>query len=434
MSTRKKMKASCCFFLSILLVLNHSVSACTILTCAKKGEVFAAGNEDDPMPFARVWFNPRTKSRYGSVCFGFADLQVQAAMNEYGLFFDFTAQYDIDFSKLHLAHPYNGDLFFEILGKCKTVPEALEYLKKYDFTASAQATISDASGRSVVINPAAKIEKQGDFQVNTNFNIINAEKGNYYCHRYDFAKQMLSGASSVSVPFLKTVLERTHQEGGLSTQYSYIFDQKRGIIHVYLFHDFEHSWVIDLKKELQKGYRMENLADHFPLSFAYETFIKQDPLYQKELILGEIVKKGLDNTVCHYLSAMDSLQGRDSALAVSMLEVALQLLKNAWNQHADGGMWEYWFSLPKGYNVEHFKDDRLNAADRIFLVLMNRKQFDIKLRHLIFEMYAYSSLVQGNTAVAKEYYEKCIAEPAETFPATYNRGKEMLGRLKYLKS
>src|SRR5687768_17633960 len=123
-----------CLLIIIFLLHGYVASnACTIIAASMNGEVLAGGNEDYENPFVRLWFNPPTKDRYGSVCFGFPDLQAQAAMNEHGLFFDFTAQGGIDPSKLNLKNPYYGDLFFEILGKCKNIEEVLVFLEKHDY-------------------------------------------------------------------------------------------------------------------------------------------------------------------------------------------------------------------------------------------------------------------------------------------------------------
>ncbi len=410
----------------ILLFISNNISACTIVSCSLKGKVFAAANEDDYTSFSRIWFNPKTSTRYGSVCFGLPDLQVQAAMNEFGLFFDFTAQYDIDPSKYHLKNPYNGDLFFEILGKCKNVKEALDFLSTNDYAFSSQALLADAEGNSVIINAGAKVIKKGNYQINTNFNICNVATGNYSCRRYDIANEMLSGATSLSVPFFKAILDATHQEGKLSTIYSNIYDLKRGIIYVYLFHNFNKVYVIDLKKELKKGYRLENLADHFPACFSYETFVQNDPDYKKELIMNEIDKKGLDYTVSHFISMNDTT----SVNNLDMINVSLQLLRNSWNQHANGGMWEYWFGLPGGYAITHFEDKRLDAATEILSSVMKQEKIDSRYMHFTYEIYAYINLVQGKTQIAKEYYEKVISNPTESFPISLNRAKEMLNRIK----
>ena len=410
----------------IFLFIGNNVSACTIVSCSLKGKVFAAANEDDYTSFSRIWFNPRTSTRYGSVCFGLPDLQVQAAMNEYGLFYDFTAQYDIDPSKFHLKNPYNGDLFFEILGKCKNVKEALDFLSTHDYAFSSQALLADAEGNSVVINAGAKVIKKGNYQINTNFNICNVATGNYSCRRYDIANEMLSRATKLSVPFFKAILDATHQEGKLSTIYSNIYDLKNGIIYVYLFHNFNSVYVIDLKKELKKGYRLENLAEHFPLYFSYETFMQSDPGYKKELIMTEINNKGLENTITHYLSLTDTSGSNDLAL----IDVSLQLIRNSWNEHANGGMWEYWFSLPGGYLITQYKDKRLDAAAEILSNIMKHGKLDSKYRYFSYEIYAFINLVQGKTQIAKEYYEKAISNPSETFAVSFDRAKEMLNRIK----
>jgi hypothetical protein len=218
----------------------HVGYACTIVSASLKGEVFAAANEDDYTPFSRIWFNPATRDRFGSVCFGQNDLQAQAVMNEYGLFIDFTQQ-NIDPSRYPIQNAYPGDWVMDMLGQCKTVKEALAFLRMHPYAYASQALIADAQGSSAIFNVAAQVEKQGHFQINTNFDVRELKTGNYSCQRYDIANQMLSGATELSVSFFKDLLGRVHQEGSLSTQYSVICDLKRGLIHLYNFHDYENG-------------------------------------------------------------------------------------------------------------------------------------------------------------------------------------------------
>ncbi len=407
------------FLLAGFLLFNYTCFCCTIVSCARNGQVFAAGNEDDYLStlYARVWFNPPTNGHYGMVSFGLPDLQAQTIMNEYGLFVDFTAQYSINPSKFNIQHPYYGDLFFEILSTCKNVKEALAFLKDHQYAYSSQALLADAEGNSVIVNVEANTIKEGDYQVNTNFNICDLKKG-VSDRRYNIAKEMLSGHANLSVGYFRDILNRTHQEGNLTTLYSYVFDIKKGLIYVYFFHNFDNAWVIDIKKELKKDYRLENLADHFPTSYAYETLIQKDPGYKKEQVLAEIYTKGADNVITKYLS--------DTSLYSTMLEVGLQLVKDAWNQQGNGGMWLYWFGLPGGYSVQHFTDSRLNAAQRIFTSLLQRRAPDIKLKNFMIEIEAYINLVQGNTKEAKYLYEQASASQNDAYPLSYNRAKEML--------
>lgn len=416
-------------FLSVLIILlsyHNTIKACTIFSCSRGGETFAAANEDDVTPFTRIWYNPATKDRYGSVCFGAPDMQAAAAMNEYGLFYDFAAA-NYDLSKLNLKNPYKGDLMWEILGKCKTVKEAIVILKQYDYAISAKVLLADKEGNSIVITPGGIIEKKGDFQVNSNCNIIN---GKLSCRRPDIANEMLSGSKENNIDFLKNILDKTHQEGELNTLYSTICDLKKGIIYVYLFHDYNTAYKIDLKSELKKGYHIENLADHFPASFAYESFSKNHSLYLKESIFQEMQDKGMESTIDRYIAESEKADPKNKNLDPALLEVALQLIKYSWNEHNNGAMWDYWFSKPNGYDIQPYQDNRLTSAEKLLKYLSAKEEKDLKLRNFMYEMSGFINMTQGNKSIAKELYEKAITNPDEAYPVTLLRGKEMLSRLK----
>lgn len=382
-----------------------------------------AANEDEYNPFSKMWFNPPTKERYGSVCFGHPDLQAQAAMNEHGLFYDFTAQEGIDPSKFNLKNPYYGDLFFEILGKCKNVKEALAYLKTRDYTFNSQALLADAEGRSVIINAGAIVEKTGNYQINTNFNISKLASKDYTCRRYDIANEMLAKADKISVPLFKDILARTRQEGNLSTQYSNIYDLKRGLIYVYSFHNFEQVYIIDLKKELKKGYRLENVADHFPTSFAYESFVKSHAEYPRELLLSEIDKNGIDKTLAHYQALKDKQtpKGKDS-INTLLIDAGIMLVRKSYNRHFNGEWWSYFFKFPGSYKIWHSQDNQIQAALKIWQSILQDNKTP---GPMLLELYAYINLVAGKKEVTKEYYEKAIAM-APTGSDTSTRGRKML--------
>jgi hypothetical protein len=408
-------------------MLSHftTTHACTIFSCARGGEVFAAANEDDYTPFTRIWYNPGTADRYGSVCFGGPDMQVASAMNEHGLFFDF-AQASYDLGKLKLTNPYSGFLMWEVLGKCRNVKEAIALIEKYDYNSASQVLLADREGNSILVNPEGIIEKKGAFQVNANCNIVN---GKLACRRPEIVNEALGGSKNNSLPFLKKVLDNTHQEGALTTLYSTVCDLQRGVIYAYFFHNYDTAYKIDLKAELEKGYRIENLADHFPASFAYESFSKNHSLYLKESIIEEMNKNGINYTIDHYIAGDKISKSRDSILDAALLEVALQLIKYSWNEHTKGGMWDYWFNLPKGYEVVQFKDTRIDAAARLLKYLSDKEQPDKKLRNFMYEMYAFVNLVQGNLDISKEFYKKSIDRPSETYKVTLTRAKEMMSRI-----
>lgn len=410
---------------SLLFYSINTIKACTIFSCSRGGETFAAANEDDTTPFTRIWFNPATKDRYGSVCFGAPDMQVAAAMNEYGLFFDYTAA-NYDLSKLNLTNPHPGDMMWEILGKCKNVKEAIVILKKYDYISSSKVLIADKEGNSILVNPKGIVEKTGDFQVNANCNTIN---GKLSCLRPEIATEMLSASKENNVDFLKNILDKTHQEGDLNTLYSTICDLKKGIIYVYLFHDYNTVYKIDLKSELKKGYRIENLADHFTPSFAYENFSKNHSLYLKESIFHEMKEKGTDATIDYYIAESKKTAPKNEKLNSALLEVALQLIKYSWNEHNNGSEWEYWFSKPDGYDIKHYKDNKLSSAEKLLQYLSANENKDIKLKNFMYEISGFVNLAQGNITVAKEFYAQSIRNPEETYPITLLRGNEIMKRL-----
>lgn len=412
------------FLIGLLFLDPNLVQACTIFSCARAGEVLVAANEDDDTPFTRIWYSPATKDRYGSVSFGAPDMQTAAAMNEHGLFFDYAAA-SYDLTKFNFTRPYDGVLMWEVLGKCKTVKEALAIIQQYDYNNASQILIADKEGNSVLVNPKGVIQKTGDFQVNANCNILN---GKLSCKRPEIVNTALSGSKENSVEFLKGILDKTHQEGQkLSTLYSTICDLKRGIVYVYLYHNYTQPYKIDLKAELKKGYRIENLADHFEPNFAYEEFSKNHSLYLKESILNEMTKNGVDATVDQYLAK--AAEAENPKLDAALLEVSLQLIKYSWNKQSNGGMWDYWFSLASGYRFQQLNDERLESAKKLLTYLSGKEQADQKLRNFTYEILAYVNLVQGDKSTAKGLYEKSIAQPGESYGVTLTRAKEMLSRM-----
>ena len=389
------------------------------------GEVLAGGNEDYENPFVKVWFNPATKDRYGSVCFGFPDLQAQQAMNEHGLFFDFTAQDGIDPSKLNLKNPYNGDLFFDILGGCKNIEEVLAYLKNHDYTFRSQALIADAAGRSLVINAGIIVEKTGAYQINTNFNICNLKDKNYDCWRYDLAEKELSRTKEISVDYFRNLLNLTHQQGQYGTMYSSIYDLKRGLIYVYLYRNFEDVHVIDLRKQLKKGYRIEELASHFKSNASFEQVVKDHPENKRELLLDEIDKNGINATLSRY----DEIKKRDPSKKDEIngwfIDAALNLIMQAYNKHNAGGAWPYWYNFSTSYDVWAGGDD-LNVSKRIFEWLIEGRGGEPVF--FLQEMLGYVYTMQGNAPLGKAYYEKAMAQaPRES--GNYKRSVAMLGRM-----
>lgn len=116
-------------------------------------------------------------------------------------------------------------------------------------------------------------------------------------------------------------------------------------------------------------------------------------------------------------------------MKIALLDVGIQLMKDANNQHLHGGMWEYFFALGNGYNIIHYTDERLKAATELFNALLQEKWDDIKYKNFVLEMVAYNDMLGNRKSMALVSYQKLTANPSETFPITYNRSKEMINRI-----
>jgi hypothetical protein len=78
--------------------------------------------------------------------------------------------------------------------------------------------------------------------ISTNFNLVKLDKGDwsssYSSDRYDTAKKMLSTAGAkndLTVKFMASVLNATHQNLRLKSLYSAVYDLQK--LHIYLYYD-----------------------------------------------------------------------------------------------------------------------------------------------------------------------------------------------------
>jgi hypothetical protein len=145
--------------------------------------------------------------------------------------------------------------------------------------------------------------------------------------------------------------------------------------------------------------------------------------------LDQIDQVGFDQAMQPYLSSEKGQSKPDTVLSMAVLEVSLQLVKNAWNQHQNGHMWEYWFSLPNGYQVPNWQDQRLTQAGVLMKSLMTDPNLGAKERNFLMEMYAYTQLVLGNQDEGRKFYQQAISVPNQTYPVSYQRAKNMLSRI-----
>jgi hypothetical protein len=115
----------------------------------------------------------------------------------------------------------------------------------------------------VIIEGDVILRKEGRYQVITNFYHSLYKSGNYPCSRYNTAVDMLESAPEISVDLFRDILDATHQSGRYPTQYSNVYDLRRGLVYVFHRHDYDRAVVIDLQEELEEGAHTDYLAALF---------------------------------------------------------------------------------------------------------------------------------------------------------------------------
>ncbi len=409
------------FFLSA-----HKLHACSIFCAVKKGEVLAAGNEDWSDPFSKIWIRPASAGNYGSINLGHSDYQIQAAINEHGLFFDFAYIPKVEGKNNINKTRFDGNLFSEILDHCKTVNEALAYLKKHQYESSTnQILLADATGNSVIVNQDIILGRDGsNYQIITNFNACEINTGNYDCKRFQIIDEGLSNTDSISIPLFRQLLSRTHQEGTHPTQYSYIFDLKRGNIKLYSFHNYEDAISLNVQKELSKGYYIQNLKDLFPITFEEEYFRLHHKDSLKQSVLKEIRSKGVEKGLAYY-STYKKKYPKAGSYPFVLWDIGADLVMNTWSKETSGKPFDYWWH-PQKYLHWETKDISVNNA----LAVFNQLEEDIKgddLRQYIgvYEMKAFIYRLLDNRDKSKQYLKKTLNVATEE-TGNYHRAKYIL--------
>jgi hypothetical protein len=233
---------------ALLLLLSTTMSAypCSIFRYTIDGRTYFCGNEDwiatDP---ALQTFTPRGRD-YGCVLFGWKSYlprYVQAGINSRGLCFDWAAVPPQEYSRDSAKPEVTLDFTVDILKRCASVDEAIEYMKDRSMPHLAEEHImlADRTGRSCVVeynhSKLRLIYDDSESQFITNFHITDRSLGWYPCGRYSRMEAFFKEPGSKETR-LADLLDAVHQEGSYPTVYSYVFDLSRMEITVFHHHDF----------------------------------------------------------------------------------------------------------------------------------------------------------------------------------------------------
>ena len=268
-------------YLVLHVFAPQSVLACSMVCFSDAvGRTWVGNNEDFIDPNTWMWTIPREQGKYGAICFGYGNRFPQGAMNEAGLVFDGFAMEPLEVvqtdGKSKITPP---DLIKELMQSCRTTREVKGLMLRYrlDFLSHAQLMFVDRDGASLIVEGDAMFEKGArEPRICTNFyrsKIENEE--DILCERYLRGKQLLPEAitSRNGKATCVALLESMHQSGFWGgTQYSNVYDPARGLVSVYLFHNFEEEVVLSLKELLDDGAGPIQLASLFKDRPEYDAF------------------------------------------------------------------------------------------------------------------------------------------------------------------
>ncbi|MCU0340388.1 MAG: carcinine hydrolase/isopenicillin-N N-acyltransferase family protein [Spirosomaceae bacterium] len=261
-------------FFYFLQSLVHT-QACTIFIANDGRTVWVGNNEDNTTATRhRLWYYPAHKNTYGYMTWtelyggkllhGLAYLFPQGGMNEHGLFMDYTAIENLPAQTDPAKQNRKKEVVRDVLKKCKSVEEALAYIKQYNLPrlTGAQLFIADATGDYAIVHGSFVERKKTPNFALTNYPVHNGRQEK--CWRREAAQAALSNTKPYALDDIKGILERTAQrdEDDIVTNYSMAINLNTRTIHLYCQRDFTKNVVISLQNELKNGKKHKNLSKY----------------------------------------------------------------------------------------------------------------------------------------------------------------------------
>lgn len=193
-------------YLLFLFIFIPKTKACSIVYFVDEetGTIYVANNED-------YWLNtkaylhtyPKTKKGMARVWYGWKKF-AQGGINEAGLFFDGAVTPSQKIPKGY-SNPNGRNVGDELLAKCSTTKEAIDYLEKHKIALSdAHLMLGDAHGNAVVLEWINGIKKMTTITNNvliaTNFLLNSPNSGNFPCYRYNSIQERINNLKNTNKP------------------------------------------------------------------------------------------------------------------------------------------------------------------------------------------------------------------------------------------
>ncbi len=282
--------------LASLLVVD-TARPCTGVYVFQDGRALAGNNEDFWNPDTKVRFVPAAEGRHGRVYFGFGNLYPQGGMNTAGLFFDGFATKRLPITGMDGRETFAGNLIDEAMATCGSVQEVKALFARYDLTflEAAMLMFGDRHGDSIIVEGDEILDKDGRFQVVTNFYQSRSPETEWSCPRHAAATRMLGKSKRFTVERVRDVMKEVAVRGRVSTQYTNVYDLTNGVVHLYHFLDYDRAVTLDLEEELAKGERVVDLPSLFPKKKSFERY-RAERQAEIDARKAERVAKDVDRT------------------------------------------------------------------------------------------------------------------------------------------
>jgi hypothetical protein len=265
------------FGLLLVLTIDNVSKACTSIYIAKDSLILAGKNQDFGEWRTILKFSPPGNGRFGKAFFGGKGVFPTGGINSEGLFFELhQGEFRKKFSNAYGKNVYPGNLIDKIMSECSTVQNVIDTLKRYtqEFLFNQNIAFGDKLGNSIILEGDTIITRQGYYQICTNFYQSIYNRFDAPCWRYKNVEEKIKGSSELSVNLIREALRSA--QNSIFTQYSVVYDLKKGIIYVYFYRDFENFKTFNLRDEFQKGEHLYYLPDLFPNNKSYlDTYIKR---------------------------------------------------------------------------------------------------------------------------------------------------------------
>ena len=273
------------YSLSFLVLFNVGLShTCSMYKVTKYGKTFVGCNEDAWRTSPRIWFEIAGKNAIYGAAFtgsrfdGSNGYAPQSGMNEAGLSFSrlasFTPARKTDGKKSPILNQTN--FLKQILHSCRTVEEVQRYVRQFDRSTFLEDVLIyiDKSGKYLIVEPfTTQIGFENTYVLSNFCPSITTQKSALKLDRYRKGVAFLKLKQDTTLAFYRTVSDSMHVcrpkigDGTLLTSIWNLNDEK---IHLYFYHDYEHSVTFHLKDELKKGNHLLSIDDLFPKNVEFE--------------------------------------------------------------------------------------------------------------------------------------------------------------------